>query len=294
MKGAWQISDGGTDEGRTEAQIDQSDLKGPTGTNESAWCMKPAGLRRQPITGRTLNEITNHAPWLASSFPISDKAPHTFSPSFTPQQAANCSLHVCCLTCVCRRACVRALAALVIFWFHFSDIHLYENSWISYAALLLQHIKTLQGHKKKAFFTPNCWNGSSVLSGGSSKNMPLNPTHSIWNDILIMLLSTTAQYISQSVNEDIRQLTNIPVITYIVKSELAGRREHQPPKGGKEMTTNQTTAFVFPHKSTIRRFWPGNSVIIWQRWKPERASGGVTAWQGSSWDEWKSARPNVL
>lgn len=106
MKGAWQISDGGTDEGRTEAQIDQSNLKGPTGTNESAWCMKPAGLRRQPITGRALNEITNHAPRLASSFPISDKAPHTFGPSFTPQQAASCSVCVCVLTYVCARVCV--------------------------------------------------------------------------------------------------------------------------------------------------------------------------------------------
>lgn len=152
MKGAWQISDGGTDEGRTEAQIDQSDLKGPTGTNESAWCMKPAGLRRQPITGRALNEITNHAPWLASSFPILDKAPHTFSPSLTPQQAASCSVCVvlCARVCLCARASGSGCILIPLLRYPFIG---------ELADLLQRHIKTPQGHKREGFFTLKCWNG---------------------------------------------------------------------------------------------------------------------------------------
>lgn len=90
---------GGTEEGRMEGEMDWSYLSRPRGTNESVWCMMGAGPIRQPITGFGLNGITNHGPWPASSFPISDKPQHIMS-IFCP--TASCKLPcVYCAVCVC-------------------------------------------------------------------------------------------------------------------------------------------------------------------------------------------------
>lgn len=72
--------------------------------------------------------------------------PPTHSAHLLPHSKLQAAPCVCCLMCVCACVCT-------IFWFHCSDIYFYENSWISRAALLLRHIKTLQGKKESIFYT---------------------------------------------------------------------------------------------------------------------------------------------
>lgn len=91
-----------------EGEINWPYLSRPTGTNESMWCMKQASPRRQPITGFGLNEITNHGPWPAPSFPTSDKPQHVMSIFFPTASCPVCVFIYCSLSvslslplCVC-------------------------------------------------------------------------------------------------------------------------------------------------------------------------------------------------